>query len=141
MGVGLEARVPLLDHRVVEWACRQPKSLKIQGKTSKWLLRQLLYKHVPQGLIDRPKAGFALPIDTWLRGSLRDWAEDLLSPRTLKDTFDPVPIRQLWKDHLKGRADHKESLWTILMFESWRRQFQGTIERSEAGRETFKIFP
>jgi asparagine synthase (glutamine-hydrolysing) len=141
MGVGLEARVPLLDHRLVEWAWRQPKSLKIQGKTSKWLLRQLLYKHVPQDFIDRPKAGFALPIDTWLRGSLRDWAEDLLSPRTLKDTFDPVPIRQLWKDHLKGRADHKECLWTVLMFESWRRQFQGTMEGSGTRREKFKIFP
>jgi asparagine synthase (glutamine-hydrolysing) len=141
MGVSLEARVPLLDHRVVEWAWRQPKSLKIRGKTSKWLLRQLLYKHVPQDLIDRPKAGFALPIDTWLRGSLRDWAEDLLSPSALKDTFDPVPIRQLWKEHLKARADHTESLWAILMFESWRRQFQGTVERPIEEKRKLKIFP
>jgi asparagine synthase (glutamine-hydrolysing) len=141
MGVSLEARVPLLDHRVVEWAWRQPKSLKIRGKTSKWLLRQLLYKHVPQDLIDRPKAGFALPIDTWLRGSLRDWAEDLLSASNLKDTFDPVPIRQLWKEHLKGRADHTESLWAILMFESWRRQFQGAVERPIEEKGKLKIFP
>ncbi|MDF3034203.1 MAG: asparagine synthase, glutamine-hydrolyzing [Alphaproteobacteria bacterium] len=121
MGVGLEARVPLLDHRVVEWAWSQPQSFKIHGKTSKWLLRQLLEKHVPKALIDRPKAGFALPVDLWLRGPLRDWAEDLLSPATLKDTFDPKPIRHLWTNHLKGRADHKEPLWTILMFEAWRR--------------------
>jgi len=122
MGVSLEARVPLLDHRIAEWAWAQPNSLKIKGKTSKWLLRQLLYKHVPADLIDRPKAGFSLPMDIWLRGPLREWAEDLLSPGTLKDTFDPAPIRQLWKDHLKKRADHKEPLWTILMFEAWCRQ-------------------
>lgn len=122
MAVSLEARVPLLDHRVVEWAWAQPRSFKMHGRTGKWPLRQLLYKHVPQALIDRPKAGFALPIDIWLRGPLRDWAEDLLSPSTLKETFDPLPIRQLWKDHLSGRKDHKESLWAILMFEAWRRE-------------------
>ncbi|MBM3632960.1 MAG: asparagine synthase (glutamine-hydrolyzing) [Alphaproteobacteria bacterium] len=122
MAVSLEARVPLLDHRVVEWAWAQPQSFKIKGKSGKWPLRQLLYKHVPQELIDRPKAGFALPIDVWLRGSLRDWAEDLLSPSTLKETFDPLPIRQLWKNHLAGYKDHKEPLWTILMFEAWRRE-------------------
>lgn len=122
MGVGLEARVPLLDHRLVEWIWAQPKSFKIQGKTGKWALRQILYRHVPQSLVDRPKAGFALPLDLWLRGPLRDWAEDLLSARTLQDTFDPRPIRQLWKAHLKGHADHKEPLWAILMFEAWRRK-------------------
>ena len=85
-------------------------------------MRQLLYKHVPQHLIDRPKAGFALPIDAWLRGPLRDWAEDLLSPATLMETFDPLPIRKLWKEHISGRYDHKEQLWTVLMFEAWRRR-------------------
>jgi asparagine synthase (glutamine-hydrolysing) len=107
---------------VVEWAWAQPKSFKIQGNIGKWPLRQILCKHVPESLIDRPKAGFALPVDIWLRDSLRDWAEDLLSPSTLKDTFDPAPIRQLWSDHLSGRKDHKEALWTILMFEAWRRE-------------------
>jgi len=121
MGVSLEARVPLLDHRVVEWAWNQPKSFKIQGNTSKWPLRQVLRKYVPQNLVDRPKAGFALPMDTWLRGPLRDWAEDLLLPATLKETFNPKPIRRLWENHLKERADHKEALWAILMFEAWRR--------------------
>ena len=130
MAVGLEARVPLLDHRIVEWAWAQPKSFKIHGKSGKWPLRQLLYKHVPQALIDRPKAGFALPIDLWLRGSLRDWAEDLLSPSTLKETFNPRPIRQLWKDHLSGHRDHKEPLWAILMFEAWRRETGQHLQKS-----------
>ncbi len=84
MAVGLETRVPLLDHRVVEWAWAQPKTLKIKNKTGKWALRQILYTHVPQELIDRPKAGFSLPLGVWLRGPLRDWAEHLLSPVTLK---------------------------------------------------------
>lgn len=122
MGVSLESRLPLLDHRVVEWAWSQNKSFKINGRIGKWPLRQLLYKHVPQHLIDRPKAGFALPIDAWLRGPLRDWAEDLLSPATLMETFDPLPIRKLWKEHISGRYDHKEQLWTVLMFEAWRRR-------------------
>lgn len=121
MAVGLETRVPLLDHRVVEWAWSQPNHLKIKGKIGKWALRQILYAHVPQELIDRPKAGFSLPIGSWLRGSLRDWAEHLLAPAALKDTFNPVPIRKLWDNHLKGRADHRDELWAILMFESWRR--------------------
>lgn len=122
MAVGLEARIPLLDHRIVEWAWAQPKSLKIRGKTGKWALRQLLYRHVPSYLIDRPKAGFAIPIDSWLRGPLRDWAEDLLKVSTLKDHFDPVPIRKLWKNHLAQKSDHQEALWAILMFEAWRQE-------------------
>lgn len=121
MNVALEVRVPLLDHRVVEWAWAQPQSLKIQGKTGKWLLRELLYKYVPQHLIDRPKSGFAVPVDVWLRGPLRDWAENLLDPRTLQDTFDPIPIRKVWKNHLTGRANHQNPLWAILMFEAWRK--------------------
>jgi asparagine synthase (glutamine-hydrolysing) len=124
MGVSLEVRVPLLDHRIVEWAWSQPQSFKIQNKTGKWPLRQLLSHYVPEHLIDRPKAGFALPIDIWLRGPLRDWAENLLSANTLLDTFDPQPIRNMWKEHLSGRRDHKEPLWTILMFEAWRQENQ-----------------
>lgn len=140
MGVSLEARVPLLDHRVVEWVWAQPKSFKIQGKTGKWPLRQLLYKHVPQNLIDRPKAGFALPIDIWLRGPLRDWAEDLLSPSSLNETFDSLPIRQLWKNHLSGRGDHKEALWTILMFEAWRREGVQHLQEPVLKREIVNGF-
>ncbi|MBX9804852.1 MAG: asparagine synthase (glutamine-hydrolyzing) [Alphaproteobacteria bacterium] len=138
MSVGLEVRVPLLDHRVVEWAWAQPTAFKTQGRSSKWLLRQLLYKHVPQDLIDRPKSGFAVPIDTWLRGPLRDWAEDLMNPTTLMDTFDPGPIRALWKAHLEGRADHKEKLWSILMFEAWRRNTRTQLQEPEVKRD--KLF-
>lgn len=137
MSVGLEVRVPLLDHRLVEWAWAQTPSLKIQGKTSKWLLRQILYKHVPQELIDRPKSGFALPIDIWLRGPLREWAEDLLQPSKLKDTFDPAPIRHLWKNHLAGKADHQDRLWAILMFEAWR---QKTEIRQEPEIKKHQLF-
>jgi len=129
MGVSLETRVPLLDHRIVEWAWAQPLSFKIHGKTSKWPLRQILYKYVPQELIDRPKAGFATPIDLWLRGPLREWAEDLLNPLTLKETFDPGPIHQLWKSHITGQADHQAPLWTILMFEAWRRRKETNQEK------------
>jgi asparagine synthase (glutamine-hydrolysing) len=121
MGASLEARVPLLDHRIVEWAWAQPKSLKIRGKTGKWALRQILYRHVPKTLIDRPKAGFAVPLDSWLRGPLREWAESLLSAERLQDTFDPVPIRALWASHLKGQ-DHQYALWTILMAQAWRQE-------------------
>lgn len=121
MAVGLEARVPLLDHRLVEWAWAQPQSLRIRTGTGKWALRQLLGTYVPQELINRPKSGFTLPMGAWLRGPLRDWAESLLDARTLKETFDPLPIRKLWNCHLSGRSDHQECLWTILMFEAWRR--------------------
>ncbi len=138
MGVSLEARIPLLDHRVVEWAWAQPHSFKIQGKIGKWPLRQLLYKHVPQELIDRPKSGFAIPIDIWLRGPLRDWAEDLLKPSTLRDTFDPKPIRRLWESHLAGHADHKDPLWAILMFEAWRRETQTQHQKPEVRKD--KLF-
>lgn len=133
MGVSLEARVPLLDHRLIEWAWAQPQSFKIQGKVGKWPLRQLLMKYLPENLIDRPKAGFALPIDIWLRGPLRDWAEDLLSPSILNEMFDPLPIRTLWKQHLTGCFDHKEALWTILMFEAWRRNIgqQNIVDSKE----------
>jgi asparagine synthase (glutamine-hydrolysing) len=141
MAVSLEARVPLLDHRVVEWAWGQSKSFKINGKIGKWPLRQILYKHVPQNLIDRPKAGFALPLDQWLRGPLRDWAEDLLSPATLMETFDPLPIRRVWKNHLAGRADHKEQLWTILMFEAWRRESKNRLQEPVTERRNINGFP
>lgn len=121
MAVSLETRVPMLDHRVVEFAMSLPLTLLRADGVTKWPLRQLLYKHVPKELVERPKMGFGVPIDSWLRGSLRDWAEDLLSEASLKSSniFDPDPIRLIWREHLSGRRNHQYLLWDVLMFQAW----------------------
>ena len=122
MGVSLESRVPLLDdHRVVEFAWRLPMSYKIRDGQSKWLLRQVLYQYVPPDLIERPKMGFAIPIDAWLRGPLRDWAESYLAEdRLRREAFlDPAPVRQKWDEHLSGRHNWQYPLWGVLMFQAW----------------------
>lgn len=121
MGVSLEARVPYLDHRVVEFAWQIPLSLKIRNGMGKWLLRQVLHQYVPAPLIEGPKMGFAVPIDQWLRGELRDWAEALLDEERLcrEGFFNPEPIRQKWEEHLSGRHDWKYYLWDILMYQLW----------------------
>lgn len=120
MATSLETRVPFLDHRVVSLAWRLPLHMKIRNGQGKWLLRQVLYRHVPRELIERPKAGFAIPLAQWLRGPLREWAEALLDEARLKREgyFDVAPIRSRWLEHLDG-ADHVGSLWTILMFQTW----------------------
>jgi asparagine synthase (glutamine-hydrolysing) len=121
MATSLETRVPFLDHRVAELAWRLPLNMKIQNGQGKWALRQVLYKYVPKELIDRPKAGFAIPVGQWLRGPLRDWAEALLDEKRLEveGYFYPKPIRDKWLQHLTGRFDHTPSLWAVLMFQSW----------------------
>jgi asparagine synthase (glutamine-hydrolysing) len=121
MSVSLETRVPFLDHRLVEFAWQLPLDMKIRNGVGKHVLRQVLYKHVPKALIERPKMGFGIPLDSWLRGPLRDWAEALLDERRLEKEgfFRASPVRQKWNEHLSGRRNWAYHIWDILMFQAW----------------------
>lgn len=121
MSVSLETRVPFLDHELVEFALQIPKSAKIRNGQGKWLLRQILYKHVPKEIVERPKQGFSLPLDDWLRGPLREWAEGLLEEKVLREQgfLDVSIVRQKWKEHLSGRRNWQYLLWNVLMWQAW----------------------
>jgi asparagine synthase (glutamine-hydrolysing) len=141
--VSLETRITLLDHEVVEFAWRVPPSMKIRDGQGKWLLRQLLYKYVPRTLIERPKKGFSIPLDRWLRGPLREWAEFLLDAKRLRGEayLNPAPIRKKWEEHLSGERNWHSWLWGVLMFQAWlesHRHLRGpsvlSLKRTEAGQ-------
>jgi asparagine synthase (glutamine-hydrolysing) len=125
MAVALEARVPLLDHRVVEFAWRLPEDAKIRGGKTKWLLRQVLYRHVPEHLVERPKMGFGIPLGEWLSGPLKDWVDHLLDERRLREAglVDPVVVRRYWDEHRAGTRNWQFLLWDVLMLEAWRERW------------------
>jgi asparagine synthase (glutamine-hydrolysing) len=127
MAVGLEARSPFLDHRLVEFAWRLPSTAKMRDGESKWALRRLLERYVPRAIVDRPKMGFGVPTDVWLRGPLRAWAGDLLCDRSLVEDgiFDAAAVRRLWTQHLNGQDRHLQ-LWCVLMFQEWKRRWMKT---------------
>jgi asparagine synthase (glutamine-hydrolysing) len=115
--------VPFLDPRVIEFSFGLPARLKVRESRTKWILREILDRHVPRALTDRPKMGFSIPLGAWLRGPLRDWAEDLLAERRLRDEgwIAPGPVRRRWDEHLSGRRDWQYHLWNVLMFQAWLR--------------------
>jgi asparagine synthase (glutamine-hydrolysing) len=148
MAVSLEVRAPLLDHRVVEFAWRLPGSLKLRGRQGKWILRQVLDRYVPRQLIDRPKQGIDIPVEAWLRGPLRDWAETMLEPQRLRAEgfFHADRVRQIWAEHLSGARNLDFCLWAVLMFQAWREHWspapaqaaeaEGRLSRAADGSPT-----
>jgi asparagine synthase (glutamine-hydrolysing) len=136
MAVNLETRVPVLDHRVVEFAWRLPLKVKLRRGKTKWALRQILYRYVLAELVERPKMGFVMPVDLWLRGPLREWAEDLLSPESLgRHGFLAVkPVREKWEEHVSGSRNWQYLLWPVLMFQAWIASIGGVpAPKPEAG--------
>jgi len=135
MATSLEGRMPLLDHRVAEFTWRLPLTMKVRGKEGKWILRQVLYRYVPRELVERPKFGFGVPLDSWLRGPLRDWAESLLDERRLRSEgfFDPATIHQAWRWQLAGKQALEYHIWDVLMFQAWLEQSRRAEPSHEIG--------
>ncbi len=135
MAVSLESRVPYLDHELYAFAWRLPLDKKIRTGTRKWILRELLARHVPRQMFERPKMGFGVPIGDWLRGDLRDWAESLLTPHRLRESeiFDADTIAAVWHEHLAGSRNHQYLLWPVLMFEAWRAEARAAPTDLAAG--------
>ena len=121
MASSLETRTPFLDHKLIENVWKIPHSLKYRHGQGKWILRQILNKHIPKKLTERPKMGFGIPLDSWLRGPLKDWAENLLNEKRLQEEgyYNSTLIRDKWKEHLSGRKNWQHQLWNVLMFQSW----------------------
>jgi asparagine synthase (glutamine-hydrolysing) len=121
MSVSLETRVPFLDRQVFDLAWALPLTAKLRGGTTKWILRQILHRHVPAALVERPKMGFGVPIGSWLRGPLRPWAEELLGASRLRrqGVLRPEPVERAWKQHLSGRRDLGYELWDLLALQAW----------------------
>ena len=132
MAVSLETRVPFLDHRVAELAARIPLELKVRGGRGKYIVRKLLDGLVPRELIERPKAGFAIPVGEWIKGPLRTWADDLLDPAAMRSEglLDPEIVQRRWRDHLRGRRDSTPALWALLMFQAWLREQRGVAAKA-----------
>jgi len=128
MGASLEARAPFLDHRMVEFTWTLPHSMQIRSGQTKWLLRKVLARYLPASLVTRPKIGFGVPIDSWLRGALREWAGALLHRDRLASEgyFDPAPIGETWAEHQGGRRNWQYYLWPVLMFQAWRERWEST---------------
>lgn len=138
MAVSLETRVPILDHRVIEFAWQLPMEMKVRDDKMKWLLRQVLYRYVPPELIERPKKGFAIPMAAWLRTELRDWAEELLDERKLRQngTLNASLVRKIWREHLSGEMNHSERIWAVLQYLAWSRRWLGPDSQTQLRAST-----
>lgn len=136
MSVGLESRAPMLDHRLVEFAWRLPRDMLVRDGQGKRILRQVLDRYVPRELVDRPKAGFGIPVAQWLRHDLLEWAEHLLDEQTIRKQgfLDPLPVRRMWEQHLSGQHDRHVQLWNVLMFQAWLEKQGATVSRNASSR-------